>query len=42
MKHGTQSFGFIGLAETLFAMAGKHREESDSSQKLGLEIVKYM
>ena len=39
LKHGTLSVGFIGLAETLMALTGKHHGESEESQKLGLEIV---
>lgn len=39
LKHGTLSMGFIGLAEALTILTGKHHGESDSSQKLGLEIV---
>ena len=42
LKHGTLSVGFIGLAETLKALTGKHHGESEESQKLGLEIVGYM
>lgn len=42
LKHGTLSIGFIGLAETLVALTGKHHGESEQSQKLGLEIVAYM
>ena len=42
LKHGTLSMGFIGLAETLKALTGKHHGESAESQKLGLEIVTYM
>ena len=42
IKHGTLSIGFIGLAETLVALTGKHHGESEESQKLGLEIVKHM
>jgi len=41
-KHGTLSLGFIGLAETLTALIGKHHGESDEAQKLGLEIVNHM
>ena len=41
-KHGTLGVGFIGLAETLVALVGKHHGESEESQKLGLEIVGYM
>ena len=42
IKHGTLSMGFIGLAETLKALTGKHHGESADSQKLGLEIISYM
>ncbi|NLO89349.1 MAG: anaerobic ribonucleoside-triphosphate reductase, partial [Clostridia bacterium] len=40
--HGTLSVGFIGLAETLKVLTGKHHGESEEAQKLGLEIVKHM
>ncbi|HHV41393.1 MAG TPA: anaerobic ribonucleoside triphosphate reductase [Clostridiaceae bacterium] len=42
LRHGTLSVGFIGLAETLKALTGKHHGESEASRKLGLEIVKHM
>ena len=42
LKHGTLSVGFIGLAETLVALTGKHHGESEESQALGLEIIGYM
>ena len=42
LKHGTLSVGFIGLAETLVALTGKHHGESEESWKLGYEIIKYM
>jgi ribonucleoside-triphosphate reductase (formate) len=42
LKHGTLSIGFIGLAECLKALVGKHHGESEESQQLGLEIVKHM
>ena len=42
IKHGTLSCGFIGLAECLIALIGKHHGESKEAQKLGLEIVSYM
>lgn len=42
LKHGTLSVGFIGLAETLVALVGKHHAESPESQKLGLEIIEHM
>ena len=39
LRHGTLSIGFIGLAETLKALTGKHHGESEEAQRLGLEIV---
>lgn len=42
IKHGTLSIGFIGLAETLVAMTGKHHGESTESQELGLDIIGHM
>ena len=42
LKNGTLTVGFIGLAETLVALTGKHHGESEESQKLGLEIVQHM
>ncbi len=42
LKHGTLSMGFIGLAECLKILTGKHHGESRSSQNLGLEIVGHM
>ncbi|MDO4169442.1 MAG: anaerobic ribonucleoside triphosphate reductase [Lachnospiraceae bacterium] len=42
LKNGTLSIGFIGLAETLKALIGKHHGESKEAQKLGLEIISYM
>lgn len=42
IKHGTLTVGFIGLAECLKALTGKHHGESEESQKLGLEIVSHM
>lgn len=42
LKHGTLSIGFIGLAECLKALIGKHHGESEEAQKLGLEIIKFM
>ena len=42
LKHGTLSIGFIGLAETLVALTGKHHGESEESQQLGLRIISYM
>ncbi len=42
LKTGTLGIGFIGLAETLIALTGKHHGESEEAQKLGLEIVEHM
>lgn len=42
LKHGTLGVGFIGLAECLIALFGKHHGESDEMQKLGLYIVSHM
>ncbi len=42
LKNGTLSVGFIGLAETLVALTGKHHGESEESRKLGLEIITHM
>ena len=42
LKHGTLTMGFIGLAECLKALVGKHHGESEESQKLGLEIISHM
>ncbi len=42
IKHGTMSVGFIGLAECLKALVGKHHGESSEANELGLEIVRHM
>lgn len=42
LKHGTLTLGFIGLAECLKSLVGKHHGESREAQNLGLEIVGYM
>ncbi|MCQ2158564.1 MAG: anaerobic ribonucleoside triphosphate reductase [Bacteroidales bacterium] len=42
LNQGTLAIGFIGLAETLIALIGKHHGESDEAQELGLRIVKHM
>ena len=42
INQGTLGIGFIGLAECLVALTGKHHGESDESQQLGLRIVTYM
>ena len=42
LKHGTLSIGFIGLAECLKALIGKHHGESEEAQKLGMKIIGHM
>ncbi|CCY47105.1 anaerobic ribonucleoside-triphosphate reductase large subunit [Firmicutes bacterium CAG:822] len=42
LKHGTLTIGFIGLAECLKALIGKHHGESEEAQKLGLKIIGFM
>ncbi len=42
LKHGTLSIGFIGLAECLKALVGKHHGESNESQELGQKIISFM
>ena len=42
LKHGSLAFGFIGLAECLKALIGKHHGESEEAQELGLQIVEFM
>ena len=42
LKHGTLGVGFIGLAECLIALTGKHHGESDEAQQLGLKIITCM
>lgn len=39
IKQGTLAVGFIGLAECLIALIGKHHGESEDAQQLGLRIV---
>ncbi len=42
INQGTLGIGFIGLAECLIALVGKHHGEDDEAQKLGLKIVSHM
>ena len=42
INQGTLGIGFIGLAECLVALIGKHHGESEEAQELGLKIVGYM
>ncbi len=42
INQGTLGIGFIGLAECLIALTGKHHGEDEEAQKLGLRIVSHM
>ena len=42
IKQGKLTVGFIGLAECLIALTGKHHGESEDAQELGLKIVSHM
>ncbi|WP_276816553.1 anaerobic ribonucleoside triphosphate reductase [Segatella maculosa] len=42
LNQGTLGIGFIGLAECLKALVGKHHGESEEAQALGLKIITYM
>jgi len=42
INQGTLGIGFIGLAECLVALIGKHHGESQEAQELGLKIITYM
>ena len=42
LRQGTLGIGFIGLAECLTALTGKHHGESDDSQALGLRIIAHI
>ena len=42
IRQGTLTVGFIGLAECLKALTGKHHGESAESQELGLRIIRHM
>ncbi len=42
INQGTLGIGFIGLAECLIALTGKHHGESEEAQELGLKIVSHM
>lgn len=42
IKQGTLTVGFIGLAECLIALIGKHHGESKEAQNLGLDIIGHM
>lgn len=42
LNQGTLGIGFIGLAECLIALTGKHHGEDEEAQKLGLKIVRHI
>jgi len=42
IRHGTLSIGFIGLAECLTALMGKHHGESAEAQAFGVAVVSHM
>ena len=42
LKTGTLGIGFIGLAEALIALVGKHHGESEEAQALGMKIIEHM
>ena len=42
INQGTLALGFIGLAECLIALIGKHHGESEEAQELGLRIISHM
>ena len=42
INQGPLGIGFIGLAECLVALVGKHHGESEEAQELGLRIITYM
>ena len=42
IKQGTLTIGFIGLAECLIGLIGKHHGESKEAQELGIRIISHM
>ena len=42
ISQGTLGIGFIGLAEALIALTGKHHGEDESAQKIGLQVIENM
>ena len=42
LKQGTWAIGFIGLAETLYALIRSHNGETDEARNLGLKIIKFI
>lgn len=42
LKQGTYSIGFIGLAETVAALTGKHHGQSEEARELGVKIISHI
>lgn len=42
LKQGTWAIGFIGLAETLVALTGKHHGQDENSRRLGIKIIAHI
>ncbi|MBR2390194.1 MAG: anaerobic ribonucleoside triphosphate reductase, partial [Mogibacterium sp.] len=42
LKHGTLSIGFIGLAETMKALTGRHHGEDETVREQAFAIIKHM
>ena len=42
LKQGTWGIGFIGLAESLIALTGKHHGENEETRELGLKVISYI
>lgn len=42
LKQGTWGIGFIGLAEALIALTGKHHGESEEARELGVKIITHL
>lgn len=42
INQGTLGIGFIGLAECLVALTGKHHGEDKNAQELGLKIIRHI
>lgn len=42
LKQGTWGIGFIGLAEALIALTGKHHGEDEASRELGFKIISFL
>lgn len=42
LKHGSLSIGFIGIAECMKAMYGKHHAEDERIHRKAVELIRYM